>query len=327
MGKAAVRALPALVMALGFACRPQPKVADWVRSAPPASRAAVSGQVGWLLRNAQFRDLLAQQPMAEQALDLFISKARIDPARETGRLTLHILDTPLDGHPAPKGFLLQLDQFQDPKGLLNALVAAFPPEGTLRLENRECPLFVLMDVDTGQIKAHLRAVADRDGRIWIGDVEALARLSSDSGRREDKDLLAAAAWISPDDTLQGFLHPDSLLSDLKGRLPDSFAKELPQGIQVLAWGATPGADDTQPCLFELSLSGTPEGVSQALPWIQRLAAAVGAVQHNSSQPPPEVHSERTRAGLRMSLTMEQLKQMMEKLGQPFASRDPEPKKS
>jgi hypothetical protein len=67
--------------------------------------------------------------------------------------------------------------------------------------------------------------------------------------------------------------------------------------------------------FELALAGSPEGISQVTPWLQRLVAAANAVQAAPGSA-PELMQEKRRVGLRCTLTTEQLKLVMEKLGQP-----------
>lgn len=324
MRRTAAVVLGALLLALPACKRAHPPVADWILSAPATSAVAVSGEAGWLVANRGFQDFLSKQPLVEQSLDLFLQKARINPKDETGRITLHMLQVQDSLPPERKlarGFLLQFDGFRDPKALVNALASSFPPEGTLRLDGRDCSLYVILDVDSPQAKAHLRAAADPDGRIWIGDIEALTTLSSAGGPRLRPALLSAAAWVNPKATFQGFLEPDSLLASLRSQLPETVSKDLPRGIEALAWGVTPGADEKAPFVLELALAGKPEGIEQAVPWLQRVGAAAGSVQ-SGSLPPPDILKERDRAGLRMTLTAEQVRLVMEKLGQPYLSFGP-----
>ncbi|HJW08320.1 MAG TPA: hypothetical protein VJ483_01725 [Holophagaceae bacterium] len=316
--------LGAVLLAMPACKRARPAVADWVASTPAASAAAVSGQAGWLVANPGFQSFMAQQPMVEQALDLFLQKARINPKDETGRITIHMLRG-MESLPKERmlarGFLIQLAQFKDPKALVGALAASFPPEGTLRLEGRDCPLFVILDIESGETKAHLRAAVDPDHRIWIGDIEALTALSTEQEFGSRKQLLAAASWVNPKATFQGFLEPEGLLASLRQKLPETLNKDLPQGIEALVWGVTPGPTEKSPYLLELALAGKAEGIEQAVPWLQRVGAAAGSVQ-SGSLPPPDILKEKERAGLRMSLTADQLKSVMEKLGQPYLSFGP-----
>jgi len=54
------------------------------------------------------------------------------------------------------------------------------------------------------------------------------------------------------------------------------------------------------------------------PWLQRLVAAANAIQSTPGSA-PELVQEKRRVGLRCTLTTEQLKLVMEKLGQPGLS--------
>ena len=104
---------------------------------------------------------------------------------------------------------------------------------------------------------------------------------------------------------------------MRKELPDSGTlRDLPTGVQALFWSVTPGTSPDQPTRFELSLAGSPEGITQVTPWLQRLVAAMSAVQTAPGASPPELLQEKKRVGLRASLTDAQLKFIMEKLGQP-----------
>jgi len=302
-------------------CKPRPRVPGWVQSAPADSLAAFSGEAGWVISHKEVQSLLAREPLAEQALDLFLQKARINPKTETGRLTFHVIGLPQKGETGlEKGLghvLIQLDQFKDPKSLVAALTESFPQEGHLRLAGRDWPLYVILDVDTGTVKAHLRAASDEQGQIWIGDLPALERLASRESLASRPGVAAAAEWISPRAPFQGYLQPEALLGGLRKELPDSGTlRDLPTGVQALFWSVTPGTGQDQPTRFELSLAGSPEGITQVTPWLQRLVAAMSAVQTAPGASPPELLQEKKRVGLRASLTDAQLKFIMEKLGQP-----------
>jgi hypothetical protein len=86
------------------------------------------------------------------------------------------------------------------------------------------------------------------------------------------------------------------------------------------WSITPALEKDQPMRFELALAGTPEGINQVTPWLQRLVAAANAVQSGPSAA-PELMQEKRRVGLRCTLTPEQVRLVMEKLGQPGFSFD------
>lgn len=310
-------------------CKPRQRVPAWVQSAPADSVAAFSGEAGWVLSHKEFQSLLAREPMVERALDLFLQKARINPKTETGRLTFHVIGLPQEGETGlEKGLghaLIQFDQFKDPGALVAALAESFPQEGYLRLAGRDWPLYVILDLETGDVKAHLRAASDEQGQIWIGELSALQRLASRANLATQPGVAAAAEWISPRAPFQGYLQPEALLGSLRKELPDSGAlRDLPREVQALFWSVTPGANPDQPSRFELSLAGSPTGISQVTPWLQRLVAAISAVQPAPGVPAPELLQEKGRVGLRASLTEAQLKLIMEKLGQPGLSFGPRP---
>ena len=318
--------LIAAVAALGFlcllpSCKPHPRVPGWVQSAPADSVAAFSGEAGWVISHPQIQSLLAQEPVAERALDLFLQKARINPRTETGRLTFHVIGMPQKGEGALdkdlSHVLIQLDQFKDPKALVSALAESFPQEGQLRLGGRDWPLYVILDLDSPQVKAHIRAASDEQGQIWIGDLSALQQLASRSSLASRPGVAAAAAWINPRAPFQGYLQPEALVGALRHGLPDSETlRDLPEGIDALLWSVTPGTDGSQPIRFELALAGTPQAITRVTPWLQRLVAAASAIQPTPGTVPPELLQEKGRVGLRATLTDSQLKLIMEKLGQP-----------
>ncbi|GLH73189.1 hypothetical protein GETHLI_16910 [Geothrix limicola] len=316
----AVVALACLPSAVS--CRPKSHAPAWVQAAPGDSLAAFSGEAGWMLTHKEVQSFIARDPMVERALDLFLQKARINPRTETGRVTFHLLGMPqVKENSLQKGLehaLIQLNQFKDPAALVGALSESFPQEGSLRLQGRDWPLYVILDVEANGVKAHIRAASDEKGQIWIGSLEALTRLASKEGLASQADAALAAEWISPRAPFQGYLQPEALLGGLRQNLDESIVKELPQGVTALFWSITPAADKDQPVHFELALAGQPEGISRVAPWLQRLIAAANAVQ-SSPGSAPELMQEKKRVGLRCTLTPDQLKLVMEKLGQPGIS--------
>lgn len=315
-----LRTVPILAFGLAVAlvlpaCRPKAAGPAWILASPSGSQLAVSGRLGWLTRDPHFRQFLEQSPEAAQALDIFLQRARINPATDPGRLTLHLLSVPEEGKPT-KGFLLALDQFQDPAALQVALASSFPPEGTLRWNGKDCPLHVILDVDSSSFKAHLRALADPSGRIWIGDLATLTQVAN-APFGPAPELARAASWITPNATLQGFVRPDTLARTLKDHTED-LPLDLPKGIGYLVWSVTPPDSDAKPYQFELALSGQETAISQTTPWLQRLAAIAGSVQSNQA-PPPEIQSGKDWVSLRMNLTGPQVEQVLGKLGQSFLS--------
>jgi len=311
----------------GFSCRPKAHVPGWVKSAPADCVASFSGEAGWMLTHKEVQAFISRDPLVERALDLFLQKARINPRLETGRVTFHVMGLPPQvGGSKGKGVegslqqglehvLIQLNQFKDPTALVGALAESFPQEGSLRLEGKDWPLYVILDFEAKGTKAHIRAASDEKGQVWIGSLEALNRLAAKDGLGSQPDVAKAAEWISPRAPFQGFLQPETLLTGLRQNLDGSLIKDLPQGITALFWSITPAQEADQPVKFELALAGAPEGISQVTPWLQRLVAATNAVQSTPGAA-PELMQEKRRVGLRCTLTSEQLRMVMEKLGQP-----------
>jgi hypothetical protein len=323
MQRPAALLIPAAValICLPFAssCKPKARVPGWVQAAPSDSLASFSGEAGWMLTHKEVQSFISRDPMVERALDLFLQKARINPRTETGRVTFHVVGVPQKGEDSlQKGLehvLIQLNQFKDPAALIGALAESFPQEGTLHIQGRDWPLYVILDVETKGTKAHIRAASDEKGQVWLGSLESLSRMAAKEGLASQPDAALAAEWISPRAPFQGFLQPEALLGGLRQNLEGSFIKDLPQGVTALFWSITPAEDKDQPVRFELALAGTPEGINQVTPWLQRLVAATNAVQ-SAPGAAPELMQEKRRVGLRCTLTAEQLKLVMEKLGQP-----------
>ena len=304
----------ALVLAAGCQGR-KARTADWVVTAPAPTVMAVSGATGWVLEQPHFQGLLEQYPMAEQTLDLFLRKAKINPHQETGRVTFYILSNlPLGGTSEvkvqPSDFLIQLGGFSNPAALSMAVLDAFPQEGGLPLEGHELPLYVVMDLN----QFHIRALVDAGGRVWLGDLGALAKLGT--GRVGPRDpVLASAQWTNGAAPFQGFLKPRGLLQAAAAHLSPEAAKTLPKDIDALAWSVTPGAGPEALHRFELAISGSPEGIRGVAPWLERFVAAATGLQGASSQA-PEILQEARRIGLRAQLTQEQVNLALAKLNQP-----------
>ena len=300
-------------------CRPKSHLPAWVQVAPGDSTAAFSGEAAWVLTHKDIQSLISRDPMVERALDLFLQKARINPRTETGRLTFHVIGIPKKGEDSlQKGLehvLIQLTQFKEPTALVGALTESFPQEGTLRIQGRDWPLYVILDIEAGGTKAHIRAASDEKGQVWIGSLDALNRLASKDTLSSQPDAALAAEWISPRAPFQGYLQPEALLGGLRQSLDGNIVKDLPKGVNALFWSITPSIEKDQPLKFELALAGTPDGINQVTPWLQRLVAAANAVQSGPGSV-PELMQEKRRVGLRCTLTNEQLKLVMEKLGQP-----------
>ena len=284
----------------------QGKVPDWVASAPAPAVTAVSCQAGWATGPSHLALLPAPFPQAERARARFLERTRIQSG-ETGRITVYLAE-PAAGARVPD-LVIQLGGFNDPGGLQGAIADAFPAAGTQRLEQQELPLFAVLDWDPYRF----RAMADGQGRIWLGDLAALARLGG--GARVRRAVAGSMARISPEAPIQGYIRPDELLPDGSGSLPGELARSLPRGIDFVAWGLTPGPDPKGLNGFELSVGGSRAAIQQALPWLQRMAAAVTAMPGAPAQA-PEFLQEARRLGLHCQLTQEQVDLVMIRLNQP-----------
>jgi hypothetical protein len=318
----AVMATAALGLGIGvLSCDRTPPGPAWMQGAPSQAKLALSAKASWFLEHREFQTLLAQAPMADQALDLFLKKARINPATETGRVTLYAAnldkamvaggDAKAHAEEAAANFLMQLDAFQDPKALQLALAESFPPEGSMRIDGRDCPLFVILDIN----QFHFRAASDGKGRIWIGDLKALQRRANDQAPAARSPLARCAAWIDPGAPIQGFISPEGWLDQTAQHLPAEIAREIPKGISALAWSVAPGKEAKDGHKLELALAGTPEGIAQATPWLQRLVALTNALP-NAPSVAPELIQERERVALRCTLTGSQIESLMGRLGMP-----------
>ena len=314
----------ALITAFSFGCHQRgAKAPSWLQSAPVGCSMAISGQVGWVLENPQFQEAIGRVPLADQTLDLFLKKAKIHPGDETGRITFYLFDIP-KGKTNPEdlapGFLLQFDGFKDPQGLQLALVGSFPQEGSLVLGKKDCPLYVIMDFNNVKI----RALVDPQARILIGDLRALARRAGQGDLTQRPRALGAGEWIDGSAPIAGYLNPDVLLAGLGPKLSGEFTKEFPKGLESLVWSITPAKNPKDPKAvhrLELAVGGTPEGINQASHWIQRLVAAAGQIGVQQ-QLAPVLLQEKTRVGIRLSASNEQLNAIMQSFGQSWISVNP-----
>lgn len=313
--RAALLGVAALGLLLAAACgKRKTQAPEWMASAPAASVMALSGQAGWLLEQPGLQTYLEQFPVADQALDLFLKKARINPHQETGRITFYLLEVPkpgADGSAAVPDLLIQLGGFRDQAAVKLAISDAFPAEGSLPVGRRELPVFVILDVN----QIHIRAVADPAGRVWLGDLRSLAKL--DAGTLPPRHpALTAAEWVDRQAPFQGFVRTQPILDDLSGKVPAELAKSLPKGVEALAWSVTPGGGERASLhRFELAVTGSAEAMQQVAPWVQRFVAAAGTLQGGAGQA-PEILQERSRIGLRCQLSGDQLNQALARLAQP-----------
>lgn len=303
------------------ACKPKASKAQWVNAIPEEAITSLSGEARFFLENKELQAQITRSPLAEQMLDLFVQKAQIKSQSETGRITFHILDLKLpQGDASSPGlealggaFLIQFSNFRDPKALQAAITESFPAEGFLRVGTEDWPQFVIMDFNQGGRQIHLRVVADPQGGLWLGDLSALTKL----GKRSLADrpgVVAAAQWLTPDLKFQGAVRPESILGGLRGQLPTEWAKELPEGVDILLWGASPVGNEGI-WTFEVVVGGDPQAMTKVSPWLQRLGAALEAVRPQS-QAPVQILQEGRRAGLKATLDQAQLESALGKLGLP-----------
>jgi len=300
-----------LLLALGCG-KTQHRSPEWVSSLPSTCEAAVSIQVGWALDHPQFQAFLARYPQAEQALELTLKKAQIIPSQETGRVTFFALP-----NRGSANFLLRLGGFKEPRALSAALIQAFPQEGTLEIQRKVHPLMVILDMGS----THLRAIQDEQGTLWIGELTALTDYLN-SRVRVEPALVQAAEWIDPEAPLQVYLNPQALLEGAAIR-GDSDARDLriPRGITSLFWSTRPLPGPAY--RMEMALSGSPEGIRQVVPWLQKFVA-LAASSGDEHMPPPELSQAAGRAGLRFQLTETQFKAVLTKLNMPSITREKVP---
>lgn len=289
---------------------------EWMRTVPAGCQVAFSAEARWILENKEFQRTVAKSPLAEQALDLFLGKARISPHLETGHITFFVMGMPSLDHKKPetlsRAFLIRLSGFKNPQNLYLALAESFPQEGGLMVGGKELALHVILDMN----QVHLRAVAESNGPIWIGDLTTLAALSAATAPSPRSPLARAAEWMNPKAPFQGFLMTESLMAQIpKDKLPAEWSAELPEGLEALAWSIDPATDGKGAHKVELAVSGKPEGVTRTVPWLQRLVAVSNSLDPQGKQA-AELVQEKDRAGVRCALSQEQLNSLMNRLGQP-----------
>lgn len=306
-------AVPLVLLAVVMGCHPKgSKAPAWAVNAPEGTSLALSVQAGWVLDHQNVQSLVARFPLADQMLDLFLKKARINPHDDPGRVTFYVLDLPQQDlrspHGDPGNFLMLLDGFKNPVALQGTVVESFPQEGSLTLAGKELPLHVILDINA----FHLRAALEPSGKIWLGDLRALTRRAQ-RGQAEAKATLHAAEWIDPKGIFQGYIKVEALLTALQGQLPKDLGLDLPEGIDTIAWSVSPAPSPAAPHRLDLALTGTETGIQKVTPWLQRIGAVATTTGPNSA-PPPDLVIERTRAGFRAAMTEAQLNALLSKLG-------------
>lgn len=303
-------AISAALIALGAACKPRPVVPAWMQSAPPSASLGVSGDLGWLLRQAAFQQLLQRYPMADRTLDLFLKQARINPAQETGRLGFFLVGdvktmvgaASKDPTEAAGAFLISLSDFRDPKALMAALAETFPVEGSLVVGKKEYNLHVVMDFN----QVHVRAVMDDQGHVWLGDLKALAGLGGHEPMA--RPVIQAAGWMTPGTSLQGFVDFQRIPLPEFPRQREALSFDIPRGIEAAAYSAAPAAGGA--FRFELILAGRPEGIRAVQPWLQRIVAGAAGLQGTGAGPASELLQENERVVLRCTLKEDHMKALI-----------------
>jgi hypothetical protein len=300
----AMLAMLAIAPFASLGCRGMgPRPQEWVVCAPEKAMLGVSLHLGWTLERPEVRDFIARYPVFDQTLEIFLDKVKMDPASETARASLYVLDIPgPDAEMASPGdfrgmILVQVAGFTDPRAVHRAVVENFPPEGSLRVGGREYPLFVFFDING----LHLRVFIDGDDRLWVGDAAALQGVANRRFVGDSAPLAKAAEWIQASGAVQGFVQPGLLPKDILGGAPYA----IQAGIKGLAWSVSTVEKDAQALSLSLAAAGTEEGIAAARPWAQRLAAMASAASGGGA-PPPETLQEKTRMGLKCQIGPEQM---------------------
>jgi hypothetical protein len=285
-----------LVAAASAGCKDmRPKAQEWVLSAPEKTAMGVSCNLGWALEMPDTHKLIADYPIFDQALQLFLDKVKFDPSSETARFSLYVLDIPRIKN--VDNYLMQLDGFKDAKAVQRAIAETFPPEGTLRVGSRDLPLVVVLDINDVKI----RVLSDMDGKLWIGDIAALQEMAKRHSIGENSPVSRASEWVSPSGAVQGFVQPELIPKDVLG----AFADVVPAGIKGLAWSLTPPYKNEQIIELDLVVTGTEEAVGKLKPWMQRLVATASTLADGSGRQPATIQ-EQNRMGIRCQLKEDQL---------------------
>ena len=299
--------IPVALLAVAFmGCRGvSPRAEDWVASAPEKSVMGVSCHLGWMLEMPEFRQLVTRYPVFDQALELFLDRAKIDPASETGRVSVYALKIPnmdtASANDLRETALIQIAGFRDPKAIQQVIAETFPPEGSLSMGGREYPLFVVLDMVLDKIDIHIRMFTDGDGRLWIGDLAAFQDLSKKRQIGIDGPIPRASEWVSPSGAVQGFVQPELIPKDALKEL----AGVIPAGIKGLAWSFSPTQSDGQIISLDLAVTGTDEAVTKLKPWMQRLFTMASTLAGEGAGQ-PETVQEGNRMGIRCQFRQDQL---------------------
>jgi hypothetical protein len=257
------------------------------------------------LESPAAREAITKFPQFDQALELFLDRAKIDPTSETGRVSAYFMGRPTKMAPATSDDLAALAQmtfiqiagFRDPKAIERLVLETFPPEGSLSVGGREYPLFVVFDLND----FHLRVFSDNEGRLWIGDMAALKELAKRRSFGENSPVARATEWVSRAGAIQGFIQPELLPSDMMKNI----AKVVPDGIKGVAWSISPPETGGQTVELDLVVTGAEDAISQLKPWMQRLIAMASTLGGEGGRPPDTVQ-ENNRMGIRCQFNKDQL---------------------
>jgi len=303
--------LPIIVLgaiSISTGCREtRSRAQDWVVSAPEASALGVSCSLALALESPSVRATITKYPQFDQALELFLDKAKIDPTSETGRISAYVMNRPgaktaptsadeLAGLLAQTVFI-QIAGFRDPKAIERMVIETFPPHGSLNMGGREYPLFVVFDINN----FHLRVFTDSEGRLWIGEMSALQELAKKRNLGDSSPISRASEWISRVGAIQGFIQPDLLPSDMM----QDVAKVVPAGIKGVAWSLTPPEQEEHTVALDLVVTGSEDAISQLKPWLQRFIAMASTLGGEGSRPPDTIQ-EINRMGIKCQFDKDQL---------------------
>jgi hypothetical protein len=250
--------------------------------------------------------VVTRYPELDQALELFLDKAGIDPDSETGRISIYVLEHPNMGHLADSDVdaedlqemaLMQIAGFRDAKAIQRVVAETFPPEGSLKLSGREYPLFVVMDIN----QAKIRLLSDDGGRLWIGGLAVFQEVAKRQAAGDMASIYRAAEWVSASGTMQGFVRPELLPKEAV----EDFADLGINGIHGLAWSVSPMEKDGRAIALDLAITGDADAISRLKPWMQRVIAMTSSLAGDGARR-PETIQEKNRMGIRCQFNEEQL---------------------
>lgn len=313
--------MASLALVLSLACPKSAQKPEWAQTTPANCTLALSFKSHLLLKTREHFDLFDRYPMAAKVLDLFISKAKLDPDHEKSRITLYAFDLSKAATGAPPlpddSFLLQIGMLSDPKAMLSAFGDLFPGEGHIRIGADEYPLLVIMDINTH----HFRMFMDKSGRLWIGERAALEHLKKPM--QSDDDFQKALEWVDSNACIQGFAAPDRILNQRSEERQILEKLDLPKGIRYMAWSLQTEGMPKDAYALQMAVTGDRKGIQQSEPWARRLAALISSTQQGNA-PRPEIQEADQRLGLRAQVHQTQCQTIFKTL---LKTSTPEPAKA